>query len=217
MTSAANASSPTSYAEDGVTDETLWTDADAPGVIPYRRSKTLAERAAWDCVAGTDTALATILPGAVFGPLLDDDGSGSVQIIARLLGGKMPGIPHIGFEIVDVRDLADLHVLAMVHDAAAGERFLATGSFMWMADIAAVLRRALGDAASRVPTRRLPDIVVRVAARFRPDLREIAVGLGRRNRHTTAKAETILGWRTRPVQETLEDCARSLIDRGLVP
>ena len=142
MTSAANAASPTSYADDSVTDETLWTDPDAPGLPAYRRSKTLAEQAAWSCAeaaasAGSTTTLTTILPGAVFGPLLADDNLGSVQVIRRLLRGDMSRIPRIGLEVVDVRDLVDIHLRAMTSPAAADQRFIATGEFMWMADIAA--------------------------------------------------------------------------------
>src|SRR5262249_17055767 len=142
MTSAANAASPTSYAEDSVTDETLWTDPNAAGIIPYRRSKTLAEKAAWDFIekARTSTTLTTILPGAVFGPALSPDNLNSVQVIGRLLRGEMPGVPNIGLEVVDVRDIADIHIRAMCSDAAANQRFLATGEFIWMSDMAQILR-----------------------------------------------------------------------------
>jgi dihydroflavonol-4-reductase len=214
MTSAANASSPVSYEEEGVTDETLWTDPDAAGLIPYRRSKTLGELAAWDFIKreGGSTTLTTILPGAVFGPVLSADNLNSVQVIGRMLRGEMPGIPRIGFEIVDVRDLADIHVRAMLAPAAAGERFLATGEFMWMPDIAQVLRDTCGDGAARVSTHVLDDEQVREMAKVQPAFREIAVALGRKNRHTTEKAERLLGWTSRPARETVADCGRSLIE-----
>lgn len=213
MTSAANAASPSNYATDGVTDETLWTDPDDPTLIPYRRSKTLAERAAWDLLAGSDTELTTVLPGAVFGPLLTPNTSGSVGIIQRMLTGKMPGMPRIGLEIVDVRDLADLHLRAMTSPEAAGERFLGTGEFLWMRDMAHTLHDGLGR---QVSTRQLPDFAVRLAARFSdPSLREITPALGRRNRHSTEKARRVLGWHPRPARETVLDCAKSLIEQGL--
>ncbi|MCU1361019.1 MAG: NAD-dependent epimerase/dehydratase, partial [Ilumatobacteraceae bacterium] len=126
MTSAANTSSPMSYAEAGVTDETLWTDPDAPDLGAYRKSKTMAELAAWkfmDDAPGT-TTLTTVLPGAVFGPILTKDNLGSVQVIRRMLTGSMPGLPKIGLEVVDVRDIVDVHLAAMTSPAAAGERFL---------------------------------------------------------------------------------------------
>jgi dihydroflavonol-4-reductase len=214
MTSAANAASPSSYATEGVTDETLWTDPDDPALIPYRRSKTLAERAAWDYMAGFTgpTELVTVLPGAVFGPILTTGTIGSVGIIGRMVSGKMRGIPRIGLEIVDVRDLADVHIRAMTSPDAAGQRFLATGEFMWMAEMARVLRDGLGADGSRVSTRQVPDVVVRFAARYMDrSLREITPALGRRNRHTTEKARRVLGWEPRPARETVLDCARSLI------
>jgi dihydroflavonol-4-reductase len=219
MTSAANAASPSSYATEGVTDETLWTDPDDPALIPYRRSKTLAERAAWDYMDGQAglTELVTVLPGAVFGPILATSTIGSVAIIGRMVSGTMRGIPRIGLEIVDVRDLADVHIRAMTSPDAAGQRFLATGEFMWMAEMARVLRDGLGVDGRRVPTRQVPDVVVRFAARFTDrSLREITPALGRRNRHTTEKARRLLGWSPRPARETVLDCARSLIAHGAV-
>jgi dihydroflavonol-4-reductase len=218
MTSAANAASPSSYAEEGVTDETLWTDPEDPTIIPYRRAKTLAERAAWDFIADTagKTELTTILPGAVFGPILTTDTIGSVGIIARMLAGTMPGVPRIGLEIVDVRDLADVHLRAMTSDAAAGQRFLATGEFMWMRDMARTLRAELGPDGAQVAVRQLPDFAVRLAARFTdPSLRGITPSLGRRNRHSTEKARRVLGWQPRPAAETVIDCARSLLEHGV--
>ncbi|MFG2944266.1 NAD-dependent epimerase/dehydratase family protein [Streptomyces adustus] len=219
MTSAANAASPSSYATEGVTDETLWTDPDDPALIPYRRSKTLAERAAWDFVRDHAGApeLTCVLPGAVFGPVLTAGTRGSVDIVGRMVTGKLRVLPRIGLEIVDVRDLVDLHIRAMTAPEAAGERFLATGEFMWMADMARVLREGLGADGARVPTRRVPDVVVRLAARFGDaQLREIVPALGRRNRHTTEKAARLLDWRPRPAGETVLDCARSLIGHGAV-
>ena len=219
MTSAANAASPSSYATEGVTDETLWTDPDDPALIPYRRSKTLAERAAWYYMDGhaSPTELVTVLPGAVFGPILATSTIGSVAIIGRMVSGTMRGIPRIGLEIVDVRDLADVHIRAMTSPGAAGQRFLATGEFMWMAEMARVLRDGLGADGRRVSTRPVPDVVVRFAARFADrSLREITPALGRRNRHTTEKARRLLGWSPRPARETVLDCARSLIAYGAV-
>ncbi len=150
----------------------------------------------------------------LFGPILDTDNLGSVQVIGRLLRGRMPGTPRIGLEVVDVRDIADVHTRAMTSTAAAGQRFLATGEFMWMGDIAAVLRGRLGRDAAKVPARTIPDALVRLVALFDPEMRAITPGLGRKNRHTTAKAQELLGWRPRPAADTVADCARSLIENG---
>ncbi len=214
MTSAANAASPSDYKEEGVTDETLWTDPEDPTLIPYRRSKTVAEKAAWDFMASQSggTTLTTILPGAVFGPILTTSNLGSVQIIARMVTGKMPGTPRIGLEVVDVRDLADIHIRAMTSPEAAGERFLATGEFVWMREIAAALKAGLGEEGAKVPTRQLPDFLVKLSAIFDKSLRPIVVSLGRRNRHSTDKARKVLGWQSRPAAETVVACARSLVE-----
>ncbi|MFT4135214.1 NAD-dependent epimerase/dehydratase family protein [Microbacterium sp.] len=215
MTSAANAASPTSYTAEGVTDETLWT-IDSPSLPAYRRSKTIAERAAWDFMAASSggTELTTVLPGAVLGPVLTADNVGTASIVQRMLRGTMPGAPRIGLEVVDVRDLVDLHIRAMTEPAAAGQRFLGTGPFIWMGDIAKVLGDQLGDAAAKVSTRVLPNVVVRIASILDPSLRAITISLGRRNRHSTAKAQRVLGWVPRPAEETVVDCAKSLIAHG---
>lgn len=214
MTSAANAASPSDYREEGITDETLWTDPEDPTLIPYRRSKTVAEKAAWAFVdsQGKTDLLTTILPGAVFGPILSTGNLGSVQIIARMVGGKLPGTPRIGLEIVDVRDLADIHLRAMTSPEAAGQRFLATGEFAWMRDMAVELKDGLGVDGAQVKTRQLPDFLVRFSALFDKSLRAIVVSLGRRNQHSTAKAERVLGWKARPAAETVVACGRSLLD-----
>src|SRR6187401_707391 len=143
-------------------DEGDWTDPDSPGLTPYIRSKTIAERAAWDLVRdrGDEDRLAVVNPGAIIGPVLHDDTSYSLQAVQRLLKGG-PGVPRLGFSFVDVRDVADLEVRAMTSPEAGGQRFIAVTGFMWMADAGKVLRGRLGEAASKVPTRTVPDLVVR--------------------------------------------------------
>lgn len=198
---------------DEVRDETEWTDLSEPGVHAYRQSKTIAERAAWDFIAeqGGATELATVLPCVVLGPVLTRENLGSVQVVSRLIDGRLPGLPRIGFTIVDVRDVADAHIRAMTVPEAAGERFIVAAGFMWMAEIAALLRDRLGARAARVPRLRLPDFVPRLMSIFDPALRYVTAGLGRRNSWTSAKAQRILGWRPRPVEESVVDCAESLL------
>ena len=125
--------------------EADWTDGDNTALQPYTRSKALAERAAWDLVAerGETAKLAVVNPGAILGPVLGEERSTSLEMVERLLKG-MPGTPRIGFSVVDVRDVADLHVRAMTAPEAGGERFIAVARFQWMADVAAVLRDRLG-------------------------------------------------------------------------
>src|SRR3954449_2004674 len=153
---------------DTVYDETSWTDVDGPGVSAYAKSKTLAERAAWDFVGadGRDLELAVVNPVAVLGPLLGADPSTSIELVKRLIDGSMPGTPKVAFGVVDVRDVADLHVRAMQAPEAAGERFLAMGEdFRWISEMGEWLREALPDRAKKIPKRELPNVLVRIAAR----------------------------------------------------
>lgn len=215
MTSAAATARPP-LASNRVSDETIWADPADPQFDAYRVSKILAERAAWDFMSTVDgaTELTTILPGAVFGPVLATENSGSVQIIERLLQGRPAAVPRLGFWIVDVRDLANLHVTAMTAPEAAGQRFIATGDFLWMQEIAATLRARLGSRAPKVPIRRLPDFAVRLLLSFMPHLRTLAPLLGRTFPLTSEKARRVLGFSPRPATETVVDCAKDLLDRG---
>jgi dihydroflavonol-4-reductase len=198
--------------------EADWTPADDPGASPYTRSKTLAERAARDWVAreGGGIEFCSVNPSVVLGPVSDDDYSSSIALVKRLLDGAMPGCPDLGFGLVDVRDVAELHLRALQAPGMAGERFIASGPFMKLIDIAQVLKRELGAQAARVPTRRLPDWLVRLAARFDPLLRTAVGELGA-ERHTDAThARERLGWVPRPAEQSIVDTARSLIAQGLV-
>ena len=192
--------------------EADWSDPLNPHLTPYGRSKTIAERAAWDLVneSGDTSRLAVVCPSAILGPTLSRDRSYSLQAIERLLGG-MPGIPRLGFSFVDVRDVADLHVRAMTAPQAAGERFLGAGPFLWMSEVAEILRARLGPAAAKVPTRKVPNFVVRAMARFDPGLRSVVGDLGKRRDMSSEKAMTTLGWSPRPIDETVVDTAESLI------
>jgi dihydroflavonol-4-reductase len=214
ITSAATTATPPVSGPDSLSDETVWFDPAERNVDPYRQSKRLAERAAWEFMRDYrgPTTLTTILPGAVLGPLLTPDSPESVQhVIGRLLSGRVPGNPRLGFEIVDVRDLADVHIRAMTSKHAAGERFIAVGEFMWMTEISQTLRAQLGESASKVPTRTMPDFLLRLMSFVDPALRAMTPRLGRKHRHTSAKAEHLLLWHARPAVVTIVDSARSLI------
>jgi dihydroflavonol-4-reductase len=198
-------------------DERDWSDPDNPKLSPYARSKTIAERAAWDFAGERDAAakLATVNPGAIVGPVLSEDRSFSLQAIERLLRG-MPGVPRIGFSFVDVRDVVDLHLRAMTAPEAGGERFVAVARFLWMSEVAAVLRERLGEDAAKVPTRGVPDLLVRAMALFDPGVRSVTGQLGRKTELSSEKAKSLLGWTPRPVEETVAECARSLVELGAV-
>jgi nucleoside-diphosphate-sugar epimerase len=193
-------------------DEQDWSDPDNPKLTPYARSKTIAERAAWDFMRerGATEKLATVNPGAIIGPVLSDDRSFSLQAIERLLSG-MPGVPRIGFSFVDVRDVADLEIRAMTAPEAGGERLVAVESFQWMADVAATLRDRMGEAAAKVPTRTVPNLLVRGMAIFDPGVRSIVGQLGRKTDLSSKRAKTRLGWAPRPIDETIVECAQSLL------
>jgi dihydroflavonol-4-reductase len=198
-------------------DESVWTDLPDEPRYAYPRAKTLAEQDAWRLVRGwaDGPELTTVLPANIQGPALDDDFAPSVGLIRMMLAGKMPVLPHTGYTIV-VRDLAVLHADALTAPAAAGQRFIAAGDFLWFADMARILRERLGDRAAKVSSRRLPDWVVRAAAPFNAELAQLAPSLGVRSRLSAAHAEALLGWRTRPAADSITDAATSLLDLRLV-
>jgi dihydroflavonol-4-reductase len=199
-----------------ISTELIWADPEDPLLDPYRRSKILAERAAWDFMAssGGKTSLTTILPGGVFGPLLPGGTPGSVWVVRNMLAGKPPRLINLGLSIVDVRDLAAAHVAALTTPQASGERFLCTGHFLWMPEIAQILRSGLGPDGAKVPTRVLPDSLVYLLSLFMPQLRMFRHDIGQRRDADNSKARTLLGFQARSPAETLIDCARSLIGVG---
>ena len=205
--------------QDGPFDETSWTDAAAPDVQPYVKSKTLAERAAWSFIGreGGSLELSVVNPVGVFGPVLGPDFSTSILLIRRLMDGAMPGCPNMTFGVVDVRDVADLHLRAMVDPAAAGERFLAvSGDFMSIVQMARVLKARLGSAARRVPTIQLPNWLIRLAALRDPAIRQILPELGKRKNATSIKARSVLGWAPRSNDDAITATAESLLNLGLL-
>ena len=201
-------------------DERDWTDPSAPGLPAYPNSKTLAEQAAWAFVDGEGQGmeLSVVNPVGIFGPLLGPDLSASILLVRSMLEGRLRAVPRLMFGVVDVRDVADLHLRAMTDPAAAGERFLATaGNFLTMQQIARALRDGLGERASAVSTRVLPDWLVRLAGRFSATARQAATPeLGRIKTATSAKAAAMLGWQPRPAAEALVATGESLFRLGLV-
>ena len=200
-------------------DESSWTDITGSGITAYAKSKTLAERAAWDFIAaeGNGLELAVINPVGVFGPVLGPDYATSVMIIQRFLEGAVPACPNISFGVVDVRDVADLHIRAMMNKEAKGERFLAVaGDNISALDAAGVIKKRMGAAAKKVPTAAMPDWLVRFLANFIPDLKLVLPELGRTKNATNAKARRMLGWEPRSNEESLVASAESLVKLGIV-
>jgi nucleoside-diphosphate-sugar epimerase len=200
-------------------NETNWTDPNAADMLPYAKSKTLAERAAWDFIAkeGGKLELSVVNPVGVFGPVLGPDYSTSILFVQRMMDGAVPGCPKLYFGAVDVRDVADLHLRAMTEPAAKGERFVAVaGDFVSVLDIAKILKRRMGEAAKRVPTRELPNWLVRVAALRDPAVKQILPELGKRKNATNEKAKRLLGWAPRSSEESIVATAESLVRLGLL-
>lgn len=204
--------------------ENDWTDLNSNDFTAYAKSKTIAERAAWDFIAcesrnpqGGNLELSVINPVGVFGPVLGPDYSTSILFIQRLMDGAVPGVPRLYFGVVDVRDVADLHLRAMTHPAAKGERFLAVaGEFISVLDIAKWLKANLGAAAKKVPTRQLPDWLIRVAALRDPAIKQILPELGKKKNATNEKARRVLGWSPRSNEDAVISTAESLIQLGLL-
>jgi len=198
-------------------DETSWTNIHGE-MSAYVKSKAIAERAAWEFMAAEGGALelSVVNPSGIFGPVLGPDYSSSIELVKRLMSGA-PGCPQLYFGVVDVRDVADLHLRAMTHPAAKGERFIAvSGEAMSMLDIATVLKARLGDAAKKVPTRQLPNWFVRCVALFSPAMRQLLPLLGNIRNATSAKAERVLGWKPRSREDAVVATAESLVKFGNV-
>lgn len=184
----------------------------------YERSKVIAERAAWDWHAreGGTLELVTVCPGAVIGPVLGRDFSASIDIVKKLIDGSLPGLPRFGWPLVDVRDVADLHVRAMRGDRAAGQRYIGAGPFWWMADVARTLRERVPEVARKVPRYRLPNWLVRLTSAFDPVVRGRLFELGKERPVSADKARHELGWTPRPNEDAVVDTAKSLVAERLV-
>lgn len=195
-----------------------WTNAESLSVTPYVRAKTLAERAAWAYAEQhSGMELAVVNPVGIFGPVLGPGTPGSVGVIKAMLDGDMPRTPRLWTSVVDVRDLADLHVRVMTSPKAAGERFLAAaGDAISFRHIAQTLRDHLGDQARRVPARDISSAYVRALAPFTPPLRQFTRNLDIVRHTDSSKARALLGWAPRSSEDAIIATARSLLDRGLV-
>ncbi|MGN6317819.1 SDR family oxidoreductase [Trinickia sp.] len=199
-------------------DETDWSELTSKNVWPYQKSKTLSERAAWDFVAreGRGLELSAVNPVTVVGPVLGADYSHSIRLIKNMLDGQ-PGNPKINSGFVDVRDVADLHVRAMTHAAANGERFLAVaGESMWLAEVARVLKARMGRAGRHVSTRVLPNWLIRLGALRDPALRGSLPLLGLNLNASGEKAKRLLDWSPRSREDAIVATGESLLRLGLL-
>jgi len=201
-------------------DESDWTRLETPGVAPYIKSKTISERAARDWVAenAPELTFCSVNPVAVFGPVVSDDLSTSIEIIKKLIDGSIPMLPQMGIGVVDVRDVAKIHVAALEapSETVRGERFAASAEFLWVKDMAAILRDALGPQARKVPTRMMPEWVARLLALVMPEMKQVRAESGKVRKVSGQHACAVLGFDYIPARQSVIDTARSLIDRGIV-
>ncbi|MDR0484811.1 MAG: NAD-dependent epimerase/dehydratase family protein [Alphaproteobacteria bacterium] len=200
--------------ETGVLNDDFWTDEKNPDLDPYRISKIRAERAAWDFANKNNIQLTTILAGAIFGPAMSTEGLSSNAVLLNLLNGNPKRIINIPLEVVDVRDLATLHRLAFENDKAIGQRFLSSEPILKMTEIAEIYRKEFPK--SRTAYKVYPDFIVRILAKFKPELRTLIPILGRCYTHTNKRAKTMLNWTLRNPKLTVIDAAKSFEKLGLI-
>lgn len=197
--------------------EADWSDLEGPGVIAYTRSKTLAERAARDFMAGYVGAMsfATVNPGFIIGPVIDERLGSSADLVRMLLNGKYPGAPRLMMACVDVRDVAKCHRLALEYKGGGMDRFLAVDRVITFGEFALMLRAGLGDKARKVPRRQLPDFLVRLVGLIDPAARAAVPELGRRYEIDNSATRAALGIDFIPTEEAVTATGQSLIDLGL--
>jgi len=195
-----------------------WTQVNTKGVGSYTRSKTLAERAARDFIAtsGTKMHYSTINPGFVLGPLLDRDMGSSGEAIQMFLRGKYPGCPKLSFPVVDVRDIAKMHRLALITTQASGGRYIGVSQTAWFLDMMRPIKAKLGVRAKRVPTFELPNFLIRLLALVDPAARSIAPDLGQFIQIDNSRTRSALGMEFMGVEESAPAMAQSLVNLGLV-
>jgi len=200
-------------------DYTDWTNL-AAGVPPYIESKTVAERAARDWVAKNAPMMTfcSVNPVAVFGPVANDDLSTSIELVKQLIDGSIPALPRMGICVTDVRDVAKTHVLAIEAPAekVRGERFPTSTDFLWIEQMADMVRQRVPEYAGKVPKRRMPDWVVKLLAPFVPAMKQIRGELGNVRDVSGRHTEEVLGFSFIQPGKCLEDTVRSLVEKGIV-
>ena len=197
--------------------EADWTRIETPGVTAYAKSKTLAERAAREFVAGAGAGLhySSVNPGLVLGPALDRDIGTSAEVVQMMLRGKYPGVPRMAIPCIDVRDVARMHRLALEVDAPTGGRYLGCADCLWLIEISQGIRASLGEAARKAPTRVLPDWAVKLAGLFDPAARLAVPELGKQLRVDNTLTRRTLGITFIPAPEAAAAMAKSLIELKL--
>jgi len=201
----------------GTFDESDWTDVtNKTDTTPYFRSKTIAERAAWEFIKNDSSGmeLTTVCPGAILGPVLEKDFGTSANIVIKTMDGSSPALPNIGFDIVDVRSVADLLIRAMEMPQAANQRYVGSAGFMKFKEVATIIKEANPE--RKIPTAVLPNFAVRFYAYIDPSLKPVLVDLGAERKVDHTKAQRELDWEPISNREAVQACAKSVLDLGIV-
>lgn len=200
--------------DDGTFTDKDWTDLKRTDLSPYIKSKTIAEQSAWEFAKEhRDLELATVNPALVLGPALEADYGSSLEALYLLMTGAYPILPKLGFEIVDVRDVASLHRLAFETPEAAGNRYLCANGFRWFVDIAKTVKAE--HPKLKIPTSEMPNFIARIASIFLKEIQQFLPDLSRTKHVDNAPARAI-GWQPRDVDTAIKDGARSLVELGIV-
>lgn len=194
-----------------------WTDeSNKKDSTPYFRSKTIAEKAAWEYLKKNPSGLelVTVLPGAILGPVLEDDFGTSANIVIKTIDGSIPAIPKIGVEIIDVRSVADLLIKAMELPQANNQRYLASSGYLSFKNIAGILKKEYPN--RKVPSKELPDFFVKLLSNFETSLKPILIDLGIERKIDRSKAVNELNWQPLSMEEAILSCAESVIALKIV-
>jgi dihydroflavonol-4-reductase len=191
-----------------------WADADEPPRQPYARSKVMAERLAWEIAAAEGLRLTAINPSLILGPPLDGHFGSSIGLVRRLLRGRDPMVPKLGFPVVDVRDVALAHVRALDRPGAEGQRIIASSGSLWLSDWGRILKAEWPD--RRIPTRTAPKALLRILALFDAEIRASLPAIGHLEEVSSERARQLLGIDFIPPEAALIAAARVLVERGLV-
>lgn len=198
-------------------NETDWTDElNLKDSTPYFRSKTIAEKAAWEFNKKDQSGLelTTVLPGAILGPVLEEDFGTSANIVIKMLDGSSPALPRIEFDIVDVRSVADLMIRSMEMKEAANKRYIASAGYLTFKEVAQILKEQYPN--RKIPGFELPDYLVRFFSYFDASLKPILVDVGVNRRIDNSKAVKELNWQPLPLREAVISCAKSIFEKGIV-
>ncbi len=202
---------------ENIMDESIWTDTNyKQDLLPYFKSKTIAEATAWEFMKKnpSDMEFSAVLPGAILGPVLEKDYGTSANIVIKLMDGSMPAVPKIGFEVIDVRSVADALIKVMEIPSAANNRYLLSSGFLMMKDIAQILKKVYPQ--RKIPTGELPNFIVKLFSKLDASLQPVIIDLGVKRRVSTNKARKELNWQPISSEDAVLSCARSIIEQEII-